>query len=63
MKNQKCCLECGAKIPLARQKVLPDTELCLKCAAIREERDGIEANHPTIQYDTEEMIRTISSDD
>ena len=33
VKPVKLCTGCGNKIPVERAKALPNTELCVKCAA------------------------------
>jgi len=58
------CEQCGRKIPKERLKAIPDTTLCVRCAAERENEYDTE---PVISssdfYDPGELLDAISSDD
>jgi RNA polymerase-binding transcription factor DksA len=57
------CEQCGRKIPKERLKVIPDTVLCVRCAAESERDGGVDRVVPLIDYDPSELLNTISSDD
>ena len=58
------CEQCGRKIPKERLKAIPDTTLCVHCAAEAESKDNSERVIPTSDfYEPGELLDTISSDD
>ena len=60
--KSRVCEECGIKILKERLKVLPDTTLCVKCAAENESKTGF---IPTLldDYDPAELSGMLSPDD
>lgn len=65
MKQNKniLCEQCQRKIPIERLKAVPDTTLCVKCAAKSENDNSISRVIPLIDYDPGELLDAISSDD
>ena len=70
MKNKKIepssvviCEQCGRKIPKERLKAVPDTVLCVHCAAQSEGEEGTDRVIPLVDYDPSELLDAISSDD
>lgn len=57
------CEQCGRKIPKERLRAIPNTVLCVHCAAESEDEDSIDRPVPLIDYDPSELLDTISSDD
>ena len=52
-----------AKIPKERLKAVPDTTLCVQCAAASETEDSVNRAIPLVDYDPSELLDAISSDD
>jgi len=57
------CEQCGRKIPKERLKAVPDTVLCVHCAAEVENEEGTDRIVPLVDYDPSELLDAISSDD
>jgi len=57
------CEQCGRKIPKERLKAVPDTVLCVHCAAEVEHEEGTDRIIPLVDYDPSELLDAISSDD
>lgn len=57
------CEDCGRKIPKERIKALPNTTLCVKCAAESESNGGTDKIVPLIDYDPQELFDATSPDD
>ena len=57
------CEQCGRKIPKERLRAIPDTDLCVRCAARSEVKGGTERVIPLVDYDPNELLDAISSDD
>jgi RNA polymerase-binding transcription factor DksA len=57
------CEQCGRKIPKERLKAVPDTVLCVHCAAEVEHEEGTDKVVPLVDYDPSELLDAISSDD
>ena len=56
------CELCGRKIPKERIKAVPDTTLCVHCAAQSEEENNTDRVVPLIDYDPSELLDAISDD-
>ena len=56
------CELCGRKIPKERIKAVPDTTLCVRCAAQSEDENGTDRAVPLIDYDPSELLDAISDD-
>jgi len=57
------CEQCGRKIPKERLKAIPNTVLCVRCAAEVEHEEGTDKVVPLVDYDPSELLDAISSDD
>jgi RNA polymerase-binding transcription factor DksA len=58
------CEQCGRKIPKERLKAVPDTTLCVRCAAeVESEHDTGPVISSSDFYDPGELLDAISSDD
>lgn len=58
------CDECGKKIPKARLNALPNTTLCVSCAAEMEDKLGIESKFSEDDlYDYTDLRDSVISDD
>jgi RNA polymerase-binding transcription factor DksA len=58
------CEQCGRKIPKERLKAVPNTTLCVRCAAeVENEYDIEQVISSSDFYDPGELLDAISSDD
>jgi RNA polymerase-binding transcription factor DksA len=57
------CELCGRKIPKERIKALPQTTMCVHCASEAESNSNINIISLCEDYDTDELLDAISSDD
>jgi RNA polymerase-binding transcription factor DksA len=57
------CEQCGRKIPKERLKAIPDTVLCVHCAEEFENDGDVDRAAQFIDYDPNELLDVISSDD
>ncbi len=57
------CEMCGEKIPRLRLKILPNTTLCVSCAAEDERQRGIQYGGNVGECDSSELFDIVSPDD
>ena len=63
--NQVLCEGCGRKIPKERLRAIPNTSLCVSCAAEFESEHDIKRVVPLVDYDydPQELLDAISPDE